>query len=163
MPSLHHQDFFNGSGFYYSSCPQVQFSVGLSSPLVPVSPVCDLLLLREPIQDLLLLREPIQQVLCVLSQSLENRDVFCPLVFPLLQNSPSCEVGVKDGVEMSSSSSPSVFPSPWECVWLSVRLQGVISGPKSVQAWCTTLNAEWIMEKHEGWYGSVHAALPSLC
>lgn len=80
------------------------FSVSLSSPLVPVSPVLDLLLLRVPIQ---------QQVLCVLSQSCENRDIFCPLVFPLLQNSPSCEGEMEDGVGMSSSSSPSVFSSPW--------------------------------------------------
>lgn len=47
---------------------------------------------------------------------------------------------------------------------LSVWLQGVISGPKSVQAWCITLSAEWVMEKREeGWCGSVCAALPSPC
>lgn len=54
----------------------VSFRVGLSSPLVPVSPV----------HELLLLRVPIQQVLCVLSQSCEN-GCFLSLALPSVAES----------------------------------------------------------------------------
>lgn len=89
MPSLRRQDFFDGSGFYFAFCPQVQFPLMLVCA-VPWRLCPHLWYLNSCSVNA-------HQVLYTLSRSNENGDVFCPLLFLLSQNPCPTEEGWRMG------------------------------------------------------------------